>query len=122
MFAIGTLLAVFGFLLCRAAAVGASNVLLLLRLGLHLAIIGIMALAATSERDAVLKDLLKIVHSFFLMVEQAHTSKGHSNAVFVAGHNDMVVTHGAASLGDILHTALVGTLNVVAEGEEGVAA
>ena len=36
-----------------------------------LAIIGIMALAATSERDAVLKDLLKIVHSFsFLKTTQ----------------------------------------------------
>ena len=56
------------------------------------------------------------------MVEQAHAGEGHGDAVFVAGHDDMVVTYRAACLGDVLHATLVGTLNVVAEGEEGVAA
>ena len=56
------------------------------------------------------------------MMEQTYSSEGHSNAVFVAGHDDMVVANGAASLSDILHTALVGTLDVVAEGEEGIRA
>ena len=64
MFAVGALLAVFRFLSGRAAAVGAGDVLLLLRLGLHLTRVGIATLAATSEGDAVLKDLLKVVHCF----------------------------------------------------------
>ena len=34
----------------------------------------------------------------------------------------MIVAYGTASLCDVLHTTLVGTLDVVAEGEEGVAA
>ena len=55
-------------------------------------------------------------------MEQAHAREGHSDAVLVAGHDDMVVAHRATSLGNELHAALVGTLNVVAEGEEGVAA
>ena len=55
------LLAVFGFLSCRAAAVGTCDVLLLLGLGLYLAVVfGLVA--ATSEADTVLQDVLKIVH------------------------------------------------------------
>ena len=56
------------------------------------------------------------------MVEQTYARKGHGNAVPVAGHDDMVVAYRAASLGDELHATLVGTLNVVAEGEEGIRA
>ena len=52
------------------------------------------------------------------MVEQTYASEGHGNAVLVAGHDDMVVAYRAASLGDELHATLVGTLDVVAEGEE----
>ena len=57
-----------------------------------------------------------------LMVEQSHVGEGHGNAIFVAGLDDIVVADGASCLRNVLHTALVGTLNVVAKGEEGVAA
>ena len=53
-------------------------------------------------------------------MEQTHTSKRHRNAVFVAGHDHMIVADGASSLSDELHAALVGTLDIVAKGEESV--
>ena len=56
------------------------------------------------------------------MMEQSYACKCHGDAVLVAGHNNMVVTDRAASLCNELYTALVGTLDVVAEGEEGVRA
>ena len=62
---VGTLLAVFGFLTGRTAAVGTSDILLLLGFGLHLAIV-LRLVTSASEVDAVLEDTLKIVHiSFF---------------------------------------------------------
>ena len=56
------------------------------------------------------------------MVEKAYTSECHGDAVFVAGHDDMVVANRAAGLCDELHSTLVGTLDIIAEGEEGIAA
>ena len=56
------------------------------------------------------------------MVEQTDACKRHGDAVFVAGFNDIVVTHRAACLGDVLYAALVRALDVVAEGEESVRA
>ena len=56
------------------------------------------------------------------MVEQADAGEGHRYAVFVASGNDMVVAHAAAGLCHILHAALVSAFDVVAEGEEGIAA
>ena len=56
------------------------------------------------------------------MVEQSYAGECHSDAVLVASHDDMVVADAATCLSDVLNTALVGTLNVVAEREEGVAA
>ena len=55
------LLAVFGFLPCRAATVSPSDVLLLFGFGLHLPFV-LGLIASTSERNAVLEDILKIVH------------------------------------------------------------
>ena len=57
-----------------------------------------------------------------LMVEQPQTVKRHHHAVFVAGHDDVVVADRAARLGDVAHAALVGALDIVAEGEESVGA
>ena len=54
------------------------------------------------------------------MVEQTDTGEGHGDAVFIAGHNDMIVADRATSLGDELHTTLMGTLDIIAEGEEGI--
>ena len=50
------------------------------------------------------------------MMEKSDTSECHCDTVFVAGHDDMVVANAAAGLCDKLHTALVGALDVVAEG------
>ena len=58
---IGTLFAVFGLLPCRAATVSTSDILLLLGLGLHLAVV-LWLVTSTSEVDAVFEDPLKIVH------------------------------------------------------------
>ena len=54
------------------------------------------------------------------MMEQADARESHGDAILVARGNDMVITHGAAGLGNVLHAALVCPLNVVAEGEESV--
>ena len=58
---VSPLLAVFGFLPCRAATVSPSDVFLFLGFGLYLAII-LGLIASTSERNTVLEDVLKIVH------------------------------------------------------------
>ena len=56
------------------------------------------------------------------MMEQTDACKRHRDAVFVAGFNDMIVTHRASCLGDVFHAALVCTFDVVTEGEEGIRA
>lgn len=53
------------------------------------------------------------------MMEKPNPSECHGDAVFVARHDDMVVTDGATSLCNELHTTLMGTLDIVTEGEEG---
>ena len=55
------------------------------------------------------------------MMEQAYTCKRHGDAILVAGVDNIVVAYAASSLCDILYAALVGTLDVVAEWEEGIA-
>lgn len=55
------------------------------------------------------------------MVEQPDASKGHGDTVLVTDLYNIVVTYGAAGLGDEFYAGLVGALNVVAEGEEGIA-
>ena len=52
------------------------------------------------------------------MVEQSDACECHSNVVLVACHDDMVVTDGSAGFGNVLNTALVSTLDVIAEREE----
>ena len=58
---IGALLTVLRLLAGTAAAMGARDILLLLGFGLHLAII-FRLITSTSEVDAVLQYILKIVH------------------------------------------------------------
>ena len=55
-------------------------------------------------------------------MEKADAREGHRDTVFVAGHDDMIIAHRTTGLCDELHTALVGALDIVAEGEEGVRA
>ena len=58
---VGTLLTVFGFLTGRTAAVGTSDILLLLGFGLYLAIV-FRLVTSTSEVDTVFEYVLKVVH------------------------------------------------------------
>ena len=54
------------------------------------------------------------------MMEQSYAREGHRDTVLVAGHDDMIVADAATSLGNELHTALMSTLDIVAEGEESI--
>ena len=54
------------------------------------------------------------------MVKQTNTGECHRHSVFVAHIDHVVVTDRATRLCDILHAALVGTLNIITEREEGV--
>ena len=56
------------------------------------------------------------------MVEQAQAAKRHHNPVFVAGVDDLLVADGAAGFDNGGYAAAAGAFNVVAEGEESVAA
>ena len=56
------------------------------------------------------------------VMEKSYACERHGNVVLVARLDDVVVAHRASGLGHILHATLVGTLDVVAEGEEGIAA
>ena len=102
MLAVGALFAVLGFLTCRPAAVCSGDVFLFLGFGLHLTFVRVVTFAATPKRNAVLQYFLKIVvHTFWLlllansqqllMMEQAYARERHSDAVLVAGHDDVVV-------------------------------
>ena len=62
---ISPLLTVLGLLTCRTTTVSSRDILLLLGLGLHLAIL-LRLIASTSEVDAVFEDMLEIVH-YYLM-------------------------------------------------------
>ena len=56
------------------------------------------------------------------MVEEAHTGEGHRYSILVAGLDDVVVANAASSLSYVLYAALVGALDIVAEGKEGIGA
>ena len=56
------------------------------------------------------------------MVEQAHTSEGHDDAVFVALLDDQIIPDGATGLGNIGNAGGIGPLDVVGKGEEGIGA
>ena len=58
---VGALLAVLGFLTCRTATVGPRDILFLLGLGLHLAVV-LGLIASTAEVNAVFKNILEVVH------------------------------------------------------------
>lgn len=58
---VGSLLAIFCFLLGRAGAVGTGDVFLLFGFCLHLIIV-LLGLGGTFEADAVDEDILKVIH------------------------------------------------------------
>ena len=61
LMAISPLLTVFGFLTCRTTTMSTSDILFLLGLGLHLAVV-LRLVTSASEVDAVFENVLEIVH------------------------------------------------------------
>ncbi len=119
---IGPLFSVFCLLASGSRAMSSGNVFLLLGFGFYF-VVFFARTATSAKRDAIFQDTLKIVfftHNPILMVEQSYTSKGHSNTIFVASHDDMIIANGTASLGNKLDATLMGTLNVITEGEESI--
>ena len=130
-----------GLLLGRTTAVRTSDVLFALGLGAHLAVIaagGFLPRPSTECDASALDDRIDVVAAELiahdgwgvvqpqvsrgLMMEQTHAREGHGYVVLVAGVDDMVIAHATSRLCYVLHTALVGTLHIVAKGEEGIAA
>jgi len=114
---VGPLLTVFGFLSCRAATVSTSDILFLLGLGFHLAVV-FRLISSTSEVDAILKNILKIVHK--LMMEKSYSCKRHCDTILIASLNNIVVANRTTSLSDELYATLMSALDIVAKGEESV--
>lgn len=56
------------------------------------------------------------------MVEKSYACECHGNAILVASVYYIVIAHRTAGLCYIFHAALVGTLDIVAEWEECIAA
>ena len=56
------------------------------------------------------------------MMEKSESRKCHGNAVAITSLYDKIVANRAAGLGNIGNTAACGTLNIITEGEECVAA
>ena len=138
---VGTLSANVGLLLGRTASVCARDILLALGLGAHLSFILARRLLFASglEGDTTTLDdgiyivstvLVAHLNSVYaarrggcrLVMKESHARECHGNAILVTGVNHMVIAHAAASLCDVLHAALVCTLHIIAEGEEGIAA
>ena len=56
------------------------------------------------------------------MMKQSYPCECHSDTVFIAGLNHIVVSNRAAGLGNVFYSALMGALDVVAKRKEGIAA
>ena len=56
------------------------------------------------------------------MVEKSYASECHGNAILVAGVDNMVIAHAASGLCYVFNSTLMSTLDIVAKGEESVAA
>ena len=54
------------------------------------------------------------------MMEQTDARKRHCDTILVASLDHVVIAYRAAGLGNKLHTALMGALDIVTEGEEGI--
>ena len=113
-------------LFCCTATVSTCDILFLLCLCLDLRLIFLRsAFSTASKGDSSQDNSIDIVsselHIHFLMMEQSNACECHCDAVLVASHDDVVVADAATGLCNILHTALVGALHIVAEWEEGIA-
>ena len=56
------------------------------------------------------------------MMEQTNAGKAHYHTILVAGIDNIVITNRSTWLSDILNARLMGTLDVVTEGEECIGA
>ena len=56
------------------------------------------------------------------MMEQSHAGEGHDHVLLIALFDHQIIPDGAAGFCDVLDTGGEGTLDVVAEGEECIAA
>lgn len=56
------------------------------------------------------------------MMEEAQAGHGHSNPILIARFDDIVVADRTAGLGDVIDAAAMSSFDVVAKGEESVAA
>ena len=54
------------------------------------------------------------------MMEQADMGHGHSDAIFITGLNDIVITDGTAALSDKGYAAFMGSFDIITKGEEGI--
>ncbi len=118
--AVGSLLAVFGFLTGRSRSVSTSDELFLLGLSLHFVFFAL--LSTGFENYAAFNYLFYFAHNdgLYLMMEQTHAGKGHGDIVFVGCHDDMVVAYRSSGLCNKPHAAFMCPLHIVAKGEEGI--
>ena len=122
---VGSLAAYVGLLLRRSATVSACYVLLLLCLGLHLGFVFLRpAFSASLEGNASQDNGIDIVSSELihnrgaLVVEQSYAGEGHCDAVLIACLDNIIISDRATRLSDILNTASVSSLYIIAEWEE----
>ena len=54
------------------------------------------------------------------MMEQTDSGKGHRHTIFIATLNNQIIPHRASRLSNIFYPAFSGTLNIIAEREEGI--
>lgn len=81
-----------------------------------------MVKTITSKRTEAHRSGSSFYASALLMMEKAQAGEGHSDAVLVTGFDNIIIADRAASLGNILHTAAMRTLDIIAKGEEGITA
>ena len=71
-----------------------------------------------STNGAVQKNGEQPLFVCFLVMEESHSRERHSDAVLVAGLDDLIVTNGSAGLTNIGHAAPARALYIVTEREE----
>lgn len=116
-------------LLGSTATVSAGNIGLLLGLGLYFLLLRFAELRplegyARGHRlvDFLVADVTFHCFDWDLVMEKANACECHRDAVLVTCIDNMVIANAAACLSYVTHATLMGTLDVVTEGEEGIGA
>ena len=55
-------------------------------------------------------------------MKQSDAGKAHCHTIFIAGFDYIIISDGAAGLGDVFHAASVCSLDIVSKREEGIGA